>query len=157
MAKAFALDWGAIRQEYAATDLSFRKLAARFNCSHNTIAKKARAENWAADREQVRAKRLTAAAEAQGAAMAKGVQECVQVAQKLLERIRMRVEADEAPILPNEYRQISGAIRDIREILTSDLDIERKRADIEQIRHNMGEGKDNTIRVIMEGGADYDG
>lgn len=155
MAKVGELDWGEIRQVYATTDLSFRRLAARFGCSHQTIAKKAKAERWDKDREQVRTKRLTITAEAQGAALARGVEDCVAVAQALLKRIRERVEWADEPILPQEYRQLTGAVKDIRDILTSDLDIQRKQADIEQIRRSLGDGQDKSLRVVIDGGTDY--
>lgn len=154
-------DWTAIKLDYISTADSYRKIAARHGLSPTTIHRKSVAEGWPAERKQYADAMLTkqaeAQGEAQGAALAEGVQECVSVAKKLLQRLLERVEMDDAPILPQEYRQLTGAVKDIRDILTSDLDVQKKKADIEAVRRQLGEGKDNTVRVIIDGGADFDG
>ena len=79
------------------------------------------------------------------------------MAERLLQRILKRVENENLPIVPQEYKYLTGAIKDISSILQSDLDIQKKKADIDAVRRQLGEGKDNTVRVIIEGGADFDG
>lgn len=150
MAKQGDLDWGAIRQEYATTDLSLRKIAAKYGCAPTTVCKKAKRDNWAADRERVRDKRLSTTAEAQGAVLAEGMAQCVAVARKLLESIQRRVEHDDG-LLSSEYKQLSGAIKDIRDILGSDLDVRKKQAEIEALRARTRTDTEgpSTVRVIL--------
>ena len=50
---ASRIDWAKIKEKYCTTNLSYRKLQDEFGVSYVTIAKKCKAENWAAERKEV--------------------------------------------------------------------------------------------------------
>lgn len=53
------IDWISIKNEYINTDTSYRKLAAKYNVSSTGIAKRAKAEDWVAQKEKLLSSRCT--------------------------------------------------------------------------------------------------
>lgn len=51
------LDWTAIRAEYIAGQMGYRKIAEKYGASYNAVYNRARAEGWAAERKKYREKR----------------------------------------------------------------------------------------------------
>lgn len=138
MARRGEPDWAAIKQDYCSCTDALRKIAARHGIAHSTLQRKAKAEGWAADRADYASTVLTKTAEAQGAALGEGVRHCVRVAEKLLTRLERRVEDEADLILDKDLRAVAGALKDIRDILVSDLDVEKRRAELENLRRSLG-------------------
>lgn len=126
------IDWGLIKREYVTDATStYRSLASKYGLSFKQIGQVAKAEDWVGQRKQHQDELYTKAMEKSVEEAVDGITQCIQVAQKLLKRIAMRVDDTDTPIGTSEYRQISGAIKDIKDIMTS------------------GETADNTIQIIM--------
>ena len=147
MAKRYEPDWAAIKHDYVSCQDSLRKVAARHGIAHSTLERKVRIENWKAARADFSAVMLTKQAEAQGQEMAEGLRECVRVARKMLRRIDQTIESDDY-IGARAMHDLSDAVNNLRLILQSDLDVEKKRADIEKLRRDI----DGTTKQEAAGG-----
>ncbi len=64
---------------------------------------------------------------------------CMAVAAKFLRRLESRLDDSETPIPPGDYRHISAALKDIRDVLAGGRETEGERE----------------IRVVIDGGEDY--
>lgn len=159
MAQRGKTDWAAVERDYISTDTSLRKLAARYGVAPTTITRKAKNEHWSEKRERYAAKMRAAQAEAEGKAkgelMAAGMLACMRAAMSLLSRIEQDLDDPELPIGPKDYKSYSGAIRDIRDVLAGDLDVERKQAEIEAIRARLPSEADGTITVLLGAAGEY--
>ena len=125
-------DWERIKLDYISdATATYRGLADKYGVSLRQIARIAKDEDWPQGRSDYVNSVATKAKEKAIDVAVDGITECTRVAQKLLRRISQRVDDETREISSSEYRQISGAIKDIKEIMTS------------------GETADNTIQIIM--------
>ena len=150
-------DWAAIKAAFCSSQKSYRELARQFGVQHTAIYKHAKAEGWTAERERWHDKMLTAAAQAQGTAMAEGMRKCVRVASKLLDRLEEKLDRKNAPLSPQDLRALSGTLTSVMEALTGDLDVEKRRAEIEKLKASLTDEADREIRVVIQGGEGFDG
>lgn len=126
------IDWDAAKMEYITdSGASYHSIAEKYGVSQRQIERVGRRDGWSAARAEYVGEVTEKIKAATIETTVDGLTKCVQVAQKLLIRIEQRVDDTEQPIISSEYRQISGAIKDIREIMSE------------------GESKDNTIQIIM--------
>ena len=133
------MDWNSIRQEYI-TDASssYRKLAKKYGVSYSAIGDKARKEGWQEERERFQTKTLSKTLNAISQGQAKRASRLQTVADKLLDKIEAAVDNFEMrDLLVDKYvlKQITGAMKDIKDIqmVKSDADIREQEARI--IRH----------------------
>lgn len=157
MGKAYSkeVDWDGVHKEYVAHACSLRELEKRYGVSKTAICRRAQREGWAEERKAYSKDALTAQAAAEGTARAEGMIQCVQVAKRILERLEASL--DTTLIEAKDYRALTGAIKDIVDIFGSDLDIQRKRAEIEALRARTRADTEgpSTIRVIMGDAEQY--
>lgn len=136
MAKRGEPDWTAIRQDYVVGQDSYRQIALRYGLAYTTVRRRGVKEDWPSARHDYALKQLSAQAEAQGRQMAEGLRECVQLARKMLRRIDRTIESDDY-IGARAMHDLSDAVNNLRLILQSDLDVAKKKADIEKLRRDM--------------------
>ncbi len=147
-------DWAAVRQAFISSRLSHRAVAARFGLAHTTVYRKARAEGWDKQRLEYATTLLRTQAEEEARRQAEGLSHCIRVADTILGRLESLL--CEPQLQPHDLRCCSGTVKDVAAILMSDLDRERKLAELEVLRRKVnGSPGQDTIRVVIDGGQGY--
>lgn len=132
-------DWKAIKTEYITTDTSYRKLAEKYGIDQATIARRAKKEDWVSSRQQHDIKTQAEMQAAVGKEQVDRAARLMRVADKLLCKIEQSVDhyiVDEIFVDKQSLRQITGALKDIKEIqgIKSDADIQEQEARIAKLR-----------------------
>lgn len=133
------MDWNKIKQEYISGGISYRKLAEKHGVSESTLSKRAMNEKWAelkavAAQESNR-RIIKVAANKQR----KRMEQLQNVADKVLRGIESIVDealnGEGAQLDKSALRQITGALKDIKEIhsLKSELDTKEQKARISKL------------------------
>lgn len=149
-----ATDWSKIKAEYIRDhSVSYRSLAEKYGVSFSSLGKLARKEKWTDLRKQSRHKADTKIVESVAKAEAKKVDKILTIADMLLEMIEEGIRDGSLNLTTkNSMRDITGALRDIREIkgMKSDLDIQEQKARIEKLRREAREEEQSKdIRVVI--------
>lgn len=151
-------DWKAIKTEYITTETSYRKLAEKYGVDQATIARRAKKEDWVSSRQQHDSKTQAKMQAAVGKKQVDRAARLMSVADKLLDKIEQSVEryiVDEVFVDKQSLRQITGALKDIKEIqgIKSEADIREQEARIAKLRREAEreECANEPIRVVMEG------
>lgn len=115
-------EWRKIRTEYATTDLSFRALSEKYPVSYVAISKRAKAENWRADRQKGMKKTIEAVnksldtiAQSKADACAAELSGALGITTKALAKAEKLLDADD--LTGANLRGITGAIKDCVELL----------------------------------------
>ena len=153
-------DWAKIEAEYITTETSYRKLAQKHGLNQATIAKKAKEEDWVGRRKQQ-------ASTAQAKILEKDINQKVDratrlmtVADKLLNKVEQVVE-QEGPISPNAIKNLSDALKNIREaqMIKSEKDLQEQDARIKKLQNDAQKadaGGKSSITITLEGSlSDY--
>lgn len=154
-------DWNKIRNEYVHGNISIAKLAEKYNCSLSTLAKISTREKWKDQRQKVAKKTAEKVDSAIVKANANSNIKLYNAADKLLDIVSATLEriAEEEPErFITVYRQLSGTLKDIKDIksVKSELDLEEQKARIKSLQKQIeAETTDKTVKVVIEGGADY--
>ncbi len=160
-----AVDWTEIKQDYVSCEDSMRTIAARHGIAHSTLQRKVKLEGWKEERAAFSSILLANQAKAQGEAqaqeMTEGLRECIRVAKKMLLRIEEKLDGEEY-LGARALHDLGDALKDLRDIMTSDLDVRRKQADIEKLRREIDgptqqEAAGGVIimpEILPEGGAE---
>ena len=156
-----AADWKAIKTEYITTNISHRKLAEKYGVHATRISTTASKEGWSAERERYRSKVLAKSVDAIGNAQAQRAARLQSVADKLLAKIEAAVDNFDMEMLfmdKQALRQITGAIKDIKDIqmIKSDADIREQEARINKLNKEAekDEAKSNDVTIRIVGGAE---
>ena len=151
-----AADWLKMRTEYVTTDISYRKLAAKYGVSFNTLKGVAGREQWVQLREQARNKIATKAINKEADRTAARYTKLLSVTDLLLEKIEHAVRALDDPeilgLVPKaSLRGISGALKDIQEIqgLRTELDTKEQKARIKKLEREAEGETDSTITLRL--------
>lgn len=149
-----AADWNAIKTEYITNpNTSYRKLAEKYGVHFTNIAKKAKEENWQQDRIQHANTTLTNSIDAITNAKVDRALRLQSVAEKLLDKIEALIEYTEAP---QSIRQLTAAIKDIKEIqmIKSDADLREQEARIANLRKQAEKDNDKKegIEIVFDAG-----
>ena len=148
-----AADWLKLRTEYVTGDISYRKLAAKYGVSFNSLQLVAKREKWPTLRRQHIDKTMTKIMEKETDKAAARYTRLMNVTDKLLAKIETAVDnlelesADKATL-----RAISASLKDIKEIqaLRSDLDLQEQKARIKKLeREAEGENADRTVTFVL--------
>ena len=155
------VDWIKIKTEYVTTDTTYRELAEKYGISQTQVANHSKDEGWRKLREEhlqnICKKALNTVANQQAGRMAR----LQTVADKLLDKIENMVDAMEitgGTIDKQSLKQLSGALRDIKEIqnLKSDIDIREQEARIRNLEKQAEDstGSDKEIKITICGNAE---
>lgn len=142
------MDWKAVKTEYITTNTSYRKLAAKYGVTHNTIGQKARKEGWIEERERYIAKTMSKTLEAISDAQADRASRLRTVADKLLDKIESYVDSMDSSIDTQSCRQIAATLKDLKDIqmIKSDADMREQEARIANLQKQAEKDNDSDDR-----------
>lgn len=151
-----ATDWKKIKAEYIRdTSASYRTLAKKYGVSFSSLGKLARKEKWTDLRKQSRHKADTKIVESVANKEAERINMFESIADKLLAQIDKMIEDPEVLMHVKSVRDLTGAIRDLKEIkgFKSDLDLQEQKARIDKLRKEAREESQESkdIKVIISG------
>lgn len=150
-------DWQKIKTEYISTKTSYRKLAEKYGVNYKVIADRGKKEKWEELRSQVAHKTLTKTIDRVSTSQADRAAKLMDVSDLLLAKVRSLLEADSMPLGTQNMKNISGVLRDIKEIqgIKSQRDIDEQDARIAKLRREAEsekDDKDKTVIVTIAGG-----
>lgn len=146
------VDWSAIKTEYITGHTSYRKLAEKYGIHYKVVSDRGGAEGWVELRSQFREKTLTKTLNAVGNAQAGRAARLQTVADKLLSRIERLLDGtDEMALDTQSLKQISGTLKDIKEIqmVKSDIDLREQEARIRNLEKQAQKDDQSSNEVIV--------
>lgn len=150
-------DWKAIRLEYIAGEISYRKLAEKHGVSFSTLKEVARREKWTDLRKSAQHKADTKFAEEIGKKQAIRSAKILDVADKLLDKISETIDTMDV-VDSQALKHFTSALKDLKDIkgIKSDIDLREQEARIAKLQRDAEseEKQDNEIKVTIEGGLD---
>lgn len=151
-----SVDWKAIKAEYIAGGIGYRKLSEKHGVSFSTLKEVARREKWTDLKEKANHKADTILAETIGKRNAKKSAKIDKVVDMLLDRICERL--DDFLIEGKDVKSIASALKDIRDMkgIKDKLDVKEQKARIAKLeRESQSEGdKPKEVVIKIEGGDD---
>lgn len=154
------IDYAKLKREYVRSNISYRKLAEKYDIPFGTLRKVAAKEQWAQLRAQARAKADTKIIEAISDLEAQKAIDIIDVADRLLEKA---VELMDTMVVDMQsFKQLTSALKDLKDIkgYKSEKDLEEQEARIEKLRREAMRDADNTsdIEVVFDAGpGDWNG
>lgn len=154
------MDWKTIQTEYITDESSsYRKLAEKYDVPLTTLADRAKKEEWAKKKKQHRDKVITKSIKKKETEQIDRMARLMTVTDKLLNKIEQTVDRlteEEIVIEKSTLKQISGALKDIKEIqgAKTDRDIREQEARIRNLEKQAqdDDNKPNKITITIEGG-----
>ena len=152
------MDWRKLKAEYIAGDISYRKLADKYDVPFHTLRKQAAKEHWHDLRDETRAKAATKIVEIESDKQADRMKRLLTVSDKLLMAVEEAVDqfqAGELLLDKGALKSLSGTIKDIKEIqnIKTQLDIEEQKARVailqKQAEGNGSNDDSNTGVLIL--------
>ena len=134
-------DWNAIRAEYIAGGIGQRKLAKKHGVSEHTLIGRARAEEWAADRERAKNEAATKSLQKVVESAASNAVIAQRIREKLLKRLEREIDALPDSIGTNKRKAVTEYEYDgKRPKKTKDLATEYKLRDLTAAWKDLTEG-----------------
>ena len=93
MSNGNVIDWNAIKAEYIAGGTSYRKLAAKYRVSRDTLNRRAIAEQWLKQREETKAKTTAIIQQKTAASAADNAATAQRIKAKLLARLEKEIDS----------------------------------------------------------------
>ena len=151
-----AADWKKIKAEYIRGGTSYRKLAAKYGVSFNSLKKRAASENWTdlrAKREHKTTTKMVDQIASQEADSAVAFENTLKdLAMRLAANISVGIN-DGTYIKGQDVRDVSIALKNLREIAgaRAKKDLEEQQARIDKLRHDTQDkdAQDNEIRIVI--------
>lgn len=151
-----SVDWKAIKAEYIAGGIGYRKLAEKYGVSFGTLSKVATRENWTDLRKQAGDKTDTVLAETIGKRNAKKSAKINDLADRLLDKIGALMDA--LIVEGKDVKAIASALKDIKEIkgIKDTLDVKEQKARIRKLEKEAQDDSktDNSVNVVIDDGLD---
>lgn len=154
------MDWKAIKSEYIAGGISYRKLADKYGISFSTLKRRAALEKWYEARVECCAKSTTKIVEIESDKQADRMKRLLTVSDELLNVVEdavKQIKLGELIVDKGVLKSISGTIKDIKDIqnIKTQLDIEEQKARI-AILKKQAESDDaaREVTVTIAGGED---
>lgn len=149
------MDWNKIRKDYIAGKGSYRELAAKYSVPLKTLSRRAKDEGWPELRKQSGHKAATKTADSLAVANGKVDTTLQDAAVELIGKAVAGIRATEATNAKS-LKAYSGLLRDLKEVLRSDLDAKEQEARIAKLRAEAEKGKeDGSDEISIElGGAE---
>lgn len=155
------MDWEAIKVEYITSNIGYRMLAQKYKVPFKTLAHRAKVEGWVSLRQQHKDNIVTQSVK-KAAKAATGYRTTLyELAYKVANQIGDLTDDNsltDLAVLGISPRQITGAIKDLEDILhiKSDVDIEEQQARIAKLQKEVADDnskEDKTVRVVISGDA----
>ena len=149
-------DWQKIKTEYISTKTSYRKLAEKYGVHYKTIADRGKKENWEELRSQVSHKTLTKTIEKVTSSQADRTARLMDVSDLLLAKVKSLLEETEVPLGTQSMKNISGVLKDIKEIqsIKSQRDLEEQDARIAKLRREAEKEENTNTEVTITFGTE---
>ena len=112
------INWDDIRNEYITSNISYRKLADKYGIRLATLADRAKTEGWINKREQNRNKTVTKTIEKTSDMAAERAANLMTATDMVLHAILEDIEKIKAAEVPYNWKNITGALKDIKDIQT---------------------------------------
>ena len=145
-------NWNKIKAEYMAGGTSYRKLADKYDVSIRSLQRRASKEKWVDLRQQTVDKAAAKIIDAVSTQQARRYQRLQDVTDKLLDKLEGIVERvclEEMVLDKYAMKQITGALKDIKDIqsIKSPIDLEEQKARIAKLQHD-AEQDDDSASII---------
>ena len=151
-----SVDWKAIKAEYIAGGIGYRKLAEKHGVSFSTLSKVATRENWTDLRQKAGEKTDTLLADTIGKRNAKKSAKIDLLVDMLLDRLCERM--DDLIVEGKDVKSIASALKDLRDLkgIKDKLDVKEQKARIKKLEKEAQDDDktDNHINVVMDDGLD---
>lgn len=151
-----SVDWKAIKAEYIAGGIGYRRLAEKHGVSFSTLKEVARREKWTDLKEQANNKANTVLVETIGKRNAKKSAKIDMLVDMLLDRLAERM--DSLLVEGKDVKSIASALKDLRDLkgIKDKYDLKEQKARIAKLEKEAQdeEKTDNEIKVTIEGGLD---
>ena len=150
-----SVDWKAIKAEYIAGGIGYRRLADKYGVSFGTLSKIAMRENWTDLRKKACEKTGTVLAETIGKRNAKKSAKIDMLVDMLLDRLCERM--DDLIVEGKDVKSIASALKDLKDLkgIKDKLDVKEQKARIRKLEKETeadDEAEDNNVNVIMDDG-----
>lgn len=144
-------DWNRIKTEYITTDTSYRELSQKYGVHYTNIAKKAKKEDWQQLRQQQTNTTQTKMIQAVERRKVDRAAKLIGVSDLLLDKVRGMLEEDSGTITSQAMRNLSGVLRDIKDIqmIRSDADMREQEARIDKLRREAARDEDDGSRAVV--------
>ena len=147
-------NWSELKSEYISSDISYKKLCAKYDVPFHKLRKVAEREKWADLKAQAKHKESMKIVEKVAKQGADHTLKLYAVADKLLGKIEDTLDATDV-LDSQSIKHFTSALKDIKDIkgIKSDMDLKEQEARIDKLRKDaMSEEDDSEIVVTMEGG-----
>ena len=149
-----SVDWKAIKAEYIAGSIGYRKLAEKHGVSFSTLSQMAMREKWTDLRKKANYKTDTVLAETIGKRNAKKSAKIDMLVDMLLDRLCERM--DELLVEGKDAKSIASALKDLKDLkgIKDKLDVKEQKARIRKLeKEAQDDAKVNSdVRVVIEDG-----
>jgi transposase-like protein len=147
-----SVDWKAIKAEYIAGGISYRKLAEKHGVSFSTLKEWARREKWTDLKEKANHKADTILAEKIGKRNAKKSAKIDRLVDRLLDMVDERLEA--LIIEGKDVKSIASALKDLKELkgIKDKLDVKEQKARIAKLERDAQDEEKEDNRIVVEMG-----
>ena len=144
-------DWNRIKTEYITTDTSYRELSQKYGVHYTNIAKRAKKEDWQQLRQQQTNTTQTKMIQAVERRKVDRAAKLIGVSDLLLDKVRGMLEDDSGTITSQAMRNLSGVLRDIKDIqmIRSDADMREQEARIDKLRREAARDEDDGSRAVV--------
>lgn len=146
-----SVDWKAIKAEYIAGGISYRKLAEKYSVPFSTLSQMAMREKWTDLRQQTQHKTDTDLVKSIGRKNAKKSAKIDDLADRLLDKIGVLMET--LIVEGKDVKALASALKDLKEVkgIKDKLDVKEQKARIRKLEMEAASdtNKDNDIAVHM--------
>ena len=151
-----SVDWKAIKAEYIAGGIGYRKLAEKHGVSFSTLSQMAMREKWTDLRKKANDKTDTVLAETIGKRNAKKSAKIDMLVDMLLDRIGERMDA--LLVEGKDVKSIASALKDLKDLkgIKDKLDVKEQKARIRKLEKEAEDDtrEDKEIKVVIESNLD---
>ena len=149
-----SVDWKAIKAEYIAGGIGYKKLADKYGVSFSTLSHLAKREKWTDLKQKACEKADMDLANSIGKKNAKKSAKIDNLVDRLLDIVGERLEA--LVIEGKDVKSIASALKDLKELkgIKDKLDLKEQKARIRKLEKEAQEEQKEDNRIIVEMGED---
>lgn len=151
-----SVDWKAIKAEYIAGGIGYKKLADKYGVSFSTLSHLAKREKWTDLKQKACEKADMDLANSIGKRNAKKSAKIDSLVDRLLDIVGEKLEA--LIIEGKDVKSIASALKDLKELkgIKDKLDLREQKARIKKLEREAeaDEKTDNNVHVVIDNGLD---